>query len=85
MALGTVAVFPGIDGAMHTEIVGALPAQACGGSETWVVKTITVPGVDYSIPPGDYLELKIVVGAAASDDMWLAYDTTSYNSRLELP
>jgi hypothetical protein len=85
---GTVTVFlRHFNGAAHVEIAqGSMPAQAWqGGSPTWVVKAITISGVDYSIPPGDYLELKIVVGAAATDDMWFAYDTTSYNSRVELP
>jgi hypothetical protein len=85
---GTVTVFlRHFDGATHVEIAqGTMPAQAWqGGSGTWVVKAITISGVDYSIPPGDYLELKIIVGAAADDDMWFAYDTTSYDSRLELP
>jgi hypothetical protein len=85
---GTVTVYlRDFDGDSYVEVAqGSLPTQAWqGGSPTWVVRAITMSGVDYTIPPGDYLELKLIVGAAATDDMWFAYDTTSYNSRLELP
>ncbi|MGH2382311.1 MAG: hypothetical protein ACRDG7_13985 [Candidatus Limnocylindria bacterium] len=38
-----------------------------------------------SVPAGRFLELRLTVDGRAGDDMWFAYDTTGYPSRLELP
>jgi len=34
---------------------------------------------------GHYFELKLLVDGESDDDMWFAYDTTSYDSKIELP
>jgi hypothetical protein len=55
------------------------------GSSTWVEKTIAVTVGKYTIPPGDQLDVKVLVNAGTGKKMWFAYDTTSYPSRLILP
>jgi hypothetical protein len=56
-----------------------------GGSNTWVSKTITFSCNNVTIPAGQRLEVKIVVGNNAGGDMWFAYDTTAYQARVEFP
>ena len=56
-----------------------------GDSSTWVLKTISVTGIDYTIPAGNELEVKLICPSESDDDMWFAYDTTDYVSRVELP
>lgn len=53
-----------------------------GGSSTWVSRTINFGSVTYSVPSGRSLAVKVVVGDQSGDDMWFAYDTTSYPSSL---
>ena len=49
----------------------------------------TLPGiyVDYTIPAGHYLELKVIAPgwAVGDDDLWFAYDTTAQPSVLYVP
>jgi hypothetical protein len=75
------------DGTAYTEIASAtLDAENWqGGTDTWVETPITFSGVSCTIPVGHYLEVKLVVSNDADDDMWFAYDTTDYNSYIELP
>jgi hypothetical protein len=54
------------------------------GSTTWVSKTLDFGSVDYTVAAARLLRVKIVVGAAADDAMWFAYDTTDYPSRLTI-
>ena len=60
-------------------------ADWSGSSTTWVERTIDFGDLNYNIPGGRSLVLKIVVGNDSDDDMWFAYDTTSYPSRFEGP
>lgn len=55
------------------------------GSGTWVQRTISISVSNYTLQAGRQLELKLLVGGSAGDDMWFAYDTTTYRSRLVLP
>jgi hypothetical protein len=55
------------------------------GSNSWVAKTITFAGVDHTIAAGSFLQLRIVVGPNSGDDMWFAYDTDDFQSRLFMP
>jgi hypothetical protein len=57
-------------------------ANWSGGSATWVEKTLSFGALSYTVPAGNTLRLKIIVGSDADDDMWFAYATTSYPSRL---
>ncbi len=55
------------------------------GSSTWVERKIrlTIPGDNSTVLAGHVLELKVIAGGASSD-MWFAYDTSLYPSRLIL-
>ncbi len=55
-----------------------------GGSGTWVQRSITLSGCSYVVPSGHQLEIKLVAQGVADDDMWFAYDTTAYPTRLSL-
>ena len=86
---GSVSIFlrdyDGVGG--HTEIGNGSISEADwqGGSGTFVQKTITVPGLSYTIPAGHELEAKVIVDDASGNDIWLAYDTASYLSVVRLP
>jgi len=54
------------------------------GSSTFVERMGRIPGVNYTVPAGHELEIFMVVEKASKDDMWIAYDTTSYPSLLDL-
>ena len=56
-----------------------------GGSSTWVEKSITFADVDRTIAAGSFLQLRVVVGPGTGDQMWFAYDTASFQSKLILP
>jgi hypothetical protein len=56
-----------------------------GGSPTWVEKSITFADVDRTIAAGSFLQLRVVVGPGTGDQMWFAYDTASFQSKLVLP
>lgn len=56
-----------------------------GLSITWVQKTLTLTASNYSLASGHRLELKLIVDGTADDDMWFAYDTTAYPSRVTVP
>ncbi len=75
------------DGASYTEIASGSLTESDwqAGSGTWVVKTLSIPAVDYTVPATDMLELKLIVDSSSGADMWFAYDTSTYTSRIELP
>jgi hypothetical protein len=57
-----------------------------GGLNQWMEKTISFGSVAATtIASGRSLEVKIIVGSSAADDMWFAYDTTTHPSRLIVP
>jgi hypothetical protein len=85
---GSVRVFlRDYNGSSYTEICNGTLTQANwqGGSGTWVSKTISFTCSSYTVPAGNRLEVKLIVNASAEDSMWFAYDTTTYNTRAELP
>ncbi len=53
-----------------------------GGSSTWVVKDWDLGTVSRTISTGRTLQVRVVVADSSDDDMWFAYDTTSYPSVL---
>jgi len=75
------------DGSSYTEIGDGTVDEADwqGGSSTWVMKTITISGLNYTIPAGNQLEVKLIVGSNAEDNLWFAYDTNSYSSVVKTP
>lgn len=52
------------------------------GSSTWVVKAWSLGAVSRTIAAGRVLQIRVVVGSAAGDDMKFAYDATGYASSL---
>ena len=76
----------GIVGA-YTEIGNGTVSRANwqSGSSTFVQAIITIPGLSYNIPAGDMLEVKMIVEVISGDDMWFAYDTSSYTTGVQLP
>jgi hypothetical protein len=55
-----------------------------GGSQSWMLKSFSVPIGIYTLAPGRSLELVVVVDASSGDDMWFAYDTGPYRSRVTM-
>ncbi len=55
------------------------------GTGTWIEKTIDFGTVVYNVPANRSLVVKIVVANNSQDDMWFAYDTVQYDSKLTLP
>ena len=74
------------NGSAYTEICsGTLDlADWQAGSGTWVQRSISLSGCSYVVPAGGQLEVKLIVQATAFDNMWFAYDTTAYPTRLSL-
>ena len=75
------------NGSTYTEICNGAITQANwqGGSTGAVQRTVSFNCSSYTIPAGQRLEVKIVVGNSAGANMLFAYDTTSFPSRLILP
>jgi hypothetical protein len=75
------------DGSGHTEIteVTLFDPDWQGGSSTWVAHTLVFPSVNYTVPAGHRVELKLIVDNSSDEDMNLAYDTASFPTRLILP
>jgi hypothetical protein len=53
-----------------------------GGSSSWMLKTLTLSVGTRTIAAGHSLEMVVVVEASSAADMWFAYDTNSYKSRV---
>ncbi len=75
------------NGSTYTEIGNGTVFKANWqeGSGTFVQETITIPGLSYTIPVGNMLEIKMIVTDNSDDDMWFAYDTSSYPTEVQLP
>lgn len=55
------------------------------GTKDWISHTVDMGWIPYTtVPAGRLLRLELVVGIASSDDLWFAYDTTSYPSVLSV-
>jgi hypothetical protein len=54
------------------------------GVNGWVERTAAL-SVNTTLLVGHRLELKLVLGSGAADDMWFAYDTNVHRSRVRLP
>ncbi len=75
------------NGSTYTEIGNGTVFKANwqGGSGTFVQETITIPGLSYTIPAGNMLEIKMIVTDNSDDDMWFAYDTSAYPTKVVGP
>ena len=58
--------------------------ESWGDGFVWEQKTIDFGVVNYAVAPGRHLAVKLVVHSASGDDMWLAYDTINFTSRVEV-
>lgn len=72
----------GLSSEISSTTVSAADWQA--GSTAWVKRTVTF-NVSVVLLVGHQLEVKLIVPASSGADMWLAYDTTLYRSRVRLP
>jgi hypothetical protein len=84
---GSVAVhLRDFDGIAYKEVAQAtLDGLNWQGAElTWTQRSFTLNVGAYTVQAGHRLELKVVVGSASGDDMWFAYDTLSYQSRIKI-
>ncbi len=61
---------------------GSVTDSTWGDGFAWEQKTVSFGNVTYSVAAGRYLAVKIVVNDSSGDDLWFAYDTTSFQSRL---
>ena len=52
------------------------------GGSLWVLKTFSVPIRTHTLVAGHSLELVVIVDGSSDDDMWFAYDTGPYRSRV---
>jgi hypothetical protein len=88
-ATGSVTVYlRDFNGATSTEIANSTLTAGpwdAAASGTWVPKTVSIAAVNYAVPAGNRLEVKLIVDTAAGADMHFAFDTTSYPSTLALP
>ncbi len=84
---GVVVYLRDYDGITYTEIGNGTVFKANwqGGSSTFVQETITISGLSYTIPVGNMLEVEMNVTANSDDKMWIAYDTSSYATKVEVP
>lgn len=73
------------DGSSCTQIASStITANPWSNTNTWVqITTILAVGGSYTIPSGRYLALKLIVDNNSDDDMWFAYDTTTYLGRIQ--
>jgi hypothetical protein len=82
-------VFDPLLGIVSTELGSASVSAADwqGGASAWVKRIASIPVASTTLNclTGCRLEIKLEVGASAADDMWLAYDTRLYRSRVRLP
>ena len=72
--------------ATTTEIVnGSVFANDwSGGTANFVLRTIMIPNVSYTIPADHLLEVRLMVEDQSADAMWIAYDTTAYDSVVKM-
>ncbi|HEX4818453.1 MAG TPA: hypothetical protein VFV66_37425 [Nonomuraea sp.] len=70
-----------------TEIATAAVSAADwqGAVSGWVKRRADIVVAGHTLVVGHQLELKVTVPAASGGDLWLAYDTTLYRSRVTLP
>ena len=75
------------NGSSYTEIGNGTEFRADwqSGSGSFVQATITITGLNYTIAANNMLEVKVIVGGSSADNMWIAYDTTSYTTNLDDP
>lgn len=61
---------------------GSVSAESWNAEDEWSERTISFPAVDHTFAGERLLKVRIVVGNAADEDMWIAYDSVSTPSSL---
>ena len=82
---GYVVAYFAVRNAVSTDwfIVGSLNDPTWNdGIENWRLKDIDLGFGGGTIPAGYWIEVTVVVNSASDDDMWFAYDTLAYPSRI---
>jgi hypothetical protein len=74
------------DGFSHTEIGDdvVFDGDWQGGSGTFVQRAASVGPLDYTIPEGNELEVKLMVDSSAVNNMWFAYDTSTHPALVQI-
>ena len=73
------------DGSGYVELgSGTVSDPISQSGPSWNLKTLTFSVGTYTIAPGHSLELKVIVEGSSADDIWFAYDTGPYRSRVSL-
>ncbi|PKB57180.1 MAG: hypothetical protein BZY73_04325 [SAR202 cluster bacterium Casp-Chloro-G3] len=74
------------NGSSHTEIGNdsVFDANWQGGSGTFVQRTASIPSLDYTVPEGNELEVKLIVDSSAVNNMWFAYDALIYQATVQV-
>lgn len=72
------------DGSAYTEIANVPFNDPTwqDGSSTWALKSFVIGVGSHVLRAGHRLELKVVVDSVSADDLWFAYDTAAYPSRI---
>lgn len=80
---GTITVYlADSDGASSTII--AQQSAAVPGTATWALRSLSLNAGDYILPAGHSLEITLIVNNSSGDDIWFAYDTIAYPSRVKI-
>ena len=66
---------------IDTASVAATPWSPTG---SWTQRTIDFGAINHTITAGRMLRLEIIVVDTSGDDLWFAYDTTTYTARLHI-
>ncbi len=61
---------------------GSVADDSWNAADEWSERTISFPSVDHTFDGDRMLKVRIVAGAAADVDMWIAYDSVSTPSSL---
>ena len=75
------------DGLGYTELgTGSISVPGSRNNlSSWTAGVASIGGTGYTVPAGGFLELKLVLEAPAGAGISFAYDTTRYDSYIELP
>jgi hypothetical protein len=68
-----------------TRTVIAQAGFAFTGTATWGQSTVFMNVSGHTLAAGHNLELTVIVPNTSAGDLWLAYDTAAYKSRIVLP
>jgi hypothetical protein len=79
---GTISILSDSFGGSSTPF--AQVGFAMAGQLTFTLGTHLM-NVNYTIPAGHSLEITLIVPNSSQEDLWIAYDTLAYRSRIVMP